>query len=145
MTSSDLIALVVQREDDARDLKDAVVWRLRSMVDPATLDHRWMVRSVKFLQRATPAESVFRLLVDRTRAVGEGLVRFVGRSLRVGGVQPRLDLDRLGHPVGDNTGCIPLVEGHARRGRYGLTRARGIFAALEGTCEHAGYAIESPD
>ena len=64
-----------------------------------------MVGSMKFLHHATPAESVFRLLVDRARAVGEGLARSAGRDLRVRGVRPRLDLDRLGHLIGDDTGC----------------------------------------
>ena len=100
---------------------------------------------MKLLQRTTLAESVFHLLVDRARAVGEVPAHSAGRGLRVGGARPRLDLDRLGHPVGDDTGCVPQAEGHAGQGRYGLTGACGIFADLEGTCEHAGYAIESRD
>ena len=79
--SSDLVVIVVHREDDPRDLKHATVWRLQSMVDTATLNRRWMVRSVKFLQHVTPEESVFRLLVDRARAVEEVLTRFTGRNL----------------------------------------------------------------
>ena len=95
-------------------------------MDLVTSGHCLRSGSVKLLQRTTLAESVFRLLVDGARAVGEVLTRSAGQGLRVGGARPRLDLDRLGHLVGDDTGCVSQVEGHAGRGRYGLTGARGV-------------------